>query len=46
LIFGNKSGTHAVAIKSNNLFHKLTYAHTLRGLLESADDFRKEQYIT
>lgn len=34
LIFGYKSGTNQNAMKANNLFHKLTYAHTLKTLLE------------
>lgn len=29
LIFGYKSGTNQIAVKNNNLFHKLTYAHCI-----------------
>lgn len=43
LIFGYKSGTHSQAIKANNLFHRLTYSHAIKQLIESAeDDVQKE----
>ena len=38
LVFGIKSGTGKEAIKACNLFHKLTYSHTLKELSEDADE--------
>lgn len=46
LIFGIKSGTGKEAIKACNLFHKLTYSHTLKELSDDADEKTMEQYMT